>query len=208
MYVTMGCCESFEKKDGPASKHVGNQSNIDADLIVNETDKTRRNEQQDTRNKEKLHNLNEKTTEEQIAIIINKNNTSSALETQDVNRSKKFDSEYNYLIKEIDSSHLFGAALIWFESDKNENNGVLSRKILSFFLINPSKWIKSSRDVLVNWDDITICVINVWFRNQLKFENNQINWLPNELIQMIIDCVIGLGKNRYTLKVRAVTSKL
>ena len=84
--------------------------------------------------------------------------------------------------------------------DDDDDCTTLSRKILSFFLINPKCKIKSSRDILVNWDDIALCVVNVWFRKGNENNQLQTNWLPNELIQMIIDCVIGLGKNRYTLR--------
>ena len=83
-------------------------------------------------------------------------------------------------------------------------NTILSRKILSFFLMYPTHKfaIKSTQDILVNWDDITLCVVNMWFRNEYhcKDVNNQTKWLPYELIQMIIDCVIGLGQNRYNLR--------
>ena len=89
--------------------------------------------------------------------------------------------------------------------NKTLNSGILSRKILSFFLINPKGGIKSSRDILVNWDDITIYVLNSWFRSQNKSDNEKNNeriskWMPNELVQIIINYVIGLGRNRYTLR--------
>ena len=32
----MGCCESFKKKDEPASKHVENQPTIDTDQVIRE----------------------------------------------------------------------------------------------------------------------------------------------------------------------------
>ena len=58
---------------------------------------------------------------------------------------------------------------------------------------------------MVNWDDITIYVLNSWFRSQNKSDNEKNNeriskWMPNELVQIIINYVIGLGRNRYTLR--------
>ena len=72
----------------------------------------------------------------------------------------------------------------------NKLHGYGKRKILAFFLVDPNKMNvkKSSHSIIVNWDDVTLRILNKWEKEDLQQLQSSI---PDSLRDLIVSFVIG-----------------
>lgn len=93
-------------------------------------------------------------------------------------------------------SHKLNCSLNSKSRDININDRI-SFKMLSYFLIDPTNHIASSKDRSVNWDDISVYAVNRWYKQYCE----KLFSFPNDLINVVVKYVVGESiQYRYNLR--------